>query len=155
MLTTFDPLGLSTGLFRLSTGMLQPTKDLAEAHYHDLKERPFFPRLTNYLSSAPVVAMVWEGEDIVKQGRNMIGATSPLASAAGTIRGDLSIVVENKCVSASYFSAFLVHAYRCCCRSNWFLTDLLCFDDRYGFVALPFPFLCPTSLQHHPRIGHY
>jgi nucleoside diphosphate kinase len=38
--------------------MLQPTKDLAEAHYHDLKERPFFPRLTNYLSSAPVVAMV-------------------------------------------------------------------------------------------------
>lgn len=81
--------------------MLQPTKDLAEAHYHDLASRPFFPRLTNYLSSAPVVAMVWEGEDIVKQGRAMIGATSPLASAPGTIRGDLSIVVENNIIHGS------------------------------------------------------
>jgi nucleoside diphosphate kinase len=64
--------------------LLRPSEDLAKAHYHDLKDRPFFPRLTKYLSSAPVVAMVWEGEDIVKQGRAMIGATSPLASAPGT-----------------------------------------------------------------------
>lgn len=92
--------------------MLQPTKDLAEAHYHDLSERPFFPRLTSYLSSAPVVAMVWEGEDIVKQGRAMIGATSPLASAPGTIRGDLSIVVENKCVRAASAPAPRPHSTR-------------------------------------------
>lgn len=45
--------------------MLKPSEDLAKAHYHDLKDRPFFPRLTGYLSSSVVVAMVWEGEDIV------------------------------------------------------------------------------------------
>lgn len=81
--------------------MIHPSKDLAEAHYHDLKERPFFPRLTTYLSSSPVVAMVWEGEDIVRQGRVMIGQTKPLESPPGTIRGDLAIVVENNVIHGS------------------------------------------------------
>jgi nucleoside-diphosphate kinase len=72
-----------------------------QAHYHDLSERPFFPRLCNYLASGPVICMVWEGTDVVKQGRSMIGETSPLNSKPGTIRGDLAITVENNVVHGS------------------------------------------------------
>lgn len=93
----FEERGYKLVAIRLVT----PSEDLARAHYADLKDRPFFPRLTGYLSSSPVVAMVWEGEDIVRQGRKMIGATSPLASEPGTIRGDMSIVVENNIIHGS------------------------------------------------------
>lgn len=48
--------------------LITPSLDLAKRHYHDLAERPFYPSLCKFLSSGPVVAMVWEGEDVVKQG---------------------------------------------------------------------------------------
>jgi Nucleoside diphosphate kinase len=72
--------------------LVQPSMERAEEHYHDLSERPFFPVLTKFLSSSPVVAMVWEGKDVVRQGRSIIGATNPLESAPGSIRGDLCII---------------------------------------------------------------
>ena len=50
----------------------------------DLKDKPFFPGLIKYMASGPVVGMVWQGLDAVKTGRVMLGATNPLASAAGT-----------------------------------------------------------------------
>ncbi|KAK3986316.1 putative nucleoside diphosphate kinase [Cladorrhinum sp. PSN332] len=69
-----------------------------EAHYADLKEKPFFPGLVKYMSSGPIAAMVWEGKDAVKTGRTLLGATNPLASAPGTIRGDYAIDVgRNVC----------------------------------------------------------
>jgi nucleoside-diphosphate kinase len=46
-------------------------------HYEEHKERPFFPKLVNFMSSGPVCAMVWEGDDVIKDGRAMLGATSP------------------------------------------------------------------------------
>jgi hypothetical protein len=61
-------------------------QELASKHYAEHDGKPFFPKLVNFLSSGPVVAMVWEGKDVVKYGRTMIGATNPLASAPGTIR---------------------------------------------------------------------
>ncbi|BGP54141.1 hypothetical protein JCM8202_003143 [Rhodotorula sphaerocarpa] len=64
-----------------------------EEHYADLKEKSFFPGLIKYMSSGPVCAMVWEGKDAVKTGRVMLGATNPLASSPGTIRGDYAIDV--------------------------------------------------------------
>ncbi|CAB3408033.1 unnamed protein product [Caenorhabditis bovis] len=67
------------------------SKSHLETHYQDLKDKPFFPALIEYMSSGPVVAMVWQGLDVVKQGRAMLGATNPLASAPGTIRGDFAI----------------------------------------------------------------
>jgi len=73
----------------------------AEAHYADLKAKPFFGDLVEYICSAPVVAMVWEGKDAVKQGRAMIGATNPLASAPGTIRGDYCIDVGRNIIHGS------------------------------------------------------
>uniref|UniRef100_A0A915CM15 Nucleoside diphosphate kinase n=1 Tax=Ditylenchus dipsaci TaxID=166011 RepID=A0A915CM15_9BILA len=62
-----------------------------EVHYQDLKDKAFFPGLIEYMASGPIVAMVWEGLDAVKQGRAMLGATNPLQSPAGSIRGDFCI----------------------------------------------------------------
>ncbi|KAG0145810.1 hypothetical protein CROQUDRAFT_63492 [Cronartium quercuum f. sp. fusiforme G11] len=71
--------------------LLHPSKEHCEKHYADLKGKPFFSGLTTFMSSGPVVAIVFEGKDVVKQGRAMLGATNPLSSASGTIRGDFGI----------------------------------------------------------------
>ena len=73
--------------------MVTPSKEHLETHYEDLKAMPFFPKLLSYMMMGPVVAMVWQGTDVVRQGRNMLGATKPLESAQGTIRGDFCISV--------------------------------------------------------------
>ncbi|XP_061519838.1 nucleoside diphosphate kinase B-like [Phycodurus eques] len=81
--------------------MLQPSEDLLMQHYVDLKDRPFFPHLVNYMSSGPVVAMVWEGKGAVKTGRVMLGETNPADSKPGTIRGDLCIDVSKNIIHGS------------------------------------------------------
>ncbi|KAL8521286.1 hypothetical protein ACS0TY_011719 [Phlomoides rotata] len=78
-----------------------PSKDFAKKHYHDLSERPFFNGLCDFLSSGPVVAMVWEGEGVIKYGRKLIGATDPQKSEPGTIRGDLAVVVGRNIIHGS------------------------------------------------------
>ncbi|KAI1724812.1 nucleoside diphosphate kinase domain-containing protein [Ditylenchus destructor] len=71
--------------------MVHASRKHLEVHYQDLKDKPFFNGLVEYMSSGPLVAMVWEGLDAVKQGRAMLGATNPLQSAPGTIRGDFCV----------------------------------------------------------------
>jgi len=71
--------------------MVWPTEEMAQAHYADLSTKKFFKGLTKFFSSGPIVCMCWEGKDIIKQGRAMLGQTQPLASAPGSIRGDYSI----------------------------------------------------------------
>ena len=66
-------------------------QSFAEKHYEDLSAKPFFPKLVDYIISGPVVAMVWEGKNVVTTGRKMIGATNPSDSAPGTIRGEFAI----------------------------------------------------------------
>merc|ERR1711990_609386 len=68
-------------------------EELLKKHYADLSSKKFFPGLIKYMSSGPVVPMVWEGLNVVKTGRVMLGATNPADSAPGTIRGDHSIQV--------------------------------------------------------------
>uniref|UniRef100_A0A674P7R6 Nucleoside diphosphate kinase n=1 Tax=Takifugu rubripes TaxID=31033 RepID=A0A674P7R6_TAKRU len=75
--------------------------DLLMKHYIDLKERPFFPSLIKYMSSGPVVAMVWEGKGVVKTGRVMLGETNPAESKPGTIRGDFCIDVNRNIIHGS------------------------------------------------------
>ncbi|KAI8388431.1 nucleoside diphosphate kinase [Radiomyces spectabilis] len=86
-----------------------PSKDLAEQHYADLKGRPFFGGLVDYMTNgkAPVIAMVWEGKDVIRQGRSMIGATNPLEAGPGSIRGQYCISVGRNIIhgSDSYESA--------------------------------------------------
>ncbi|KAI4121590.1 MAG: hypothetical protein LQ338_006279 [Usnochroma carphineum] len=78
--------------------MVTPSKEHLEEHYKDLSDKPFFKGLVTYMLSGPIVAMVWEGRDAVKTGRVLLGATDPLQSAPGTIRGDYAIDVgRNVC----------------------------------------------------------
>ncbi|BET02549.1 unnamed protein product [Nesidiocoris tenuis] len=69
------------------------SEDLLKKHYADLAGRPFFPNLVSYMNSGPVVPMVWEGLNVVKTGRQILGATNPQDSERGSIRGDLCIQV--------------------------------------------------------------
>ena len=71
--------------------MRTASKELLEEHYGDLKSKPFFPGLINFMMSGPVVSMIWQGKDVVKQGRAMLGETDPLKSKPGSIRGDYCI----------------------------------------------------------------
>merc|ERR1712037_509852 len=73
--------------------LVSPPKAHLEEHYADLAKKKFFPSLIEYMMMGPVVAMVWEGDNAVKTGRVMLGATNPADSLPGTIRGDLCIDV--------------------------------------------------------------
>jgi len=81
--------------------VVQPSKDFAEKHYQDLSKRPFFPGLVKYFSSGPVVAMVWEGPDVIKGGRKLVGATDPKAAEPGSLRGDLAVQVGRNIIHGS------------------------------------------------------
>jgi nucleoside-diphosphate kinase len=81
--------------------LFQCTRDIAEEHYKDLSSKPFFPALVEYILSGPVVAMVWEGEGVVKSARKLIGATNPLEAEPGTIRGDFAVAVGRNVVHGS------------------------------------------------------
>ena len=79
------------GFKLLALKLYSPTKELLEEHYRDLKDKPFFPDLVSYMMMGPVVSMIWQGREVVKTGRKMLGATNPLNSEPGTIRGDYCI----------------------------------------------------------------
>ncbi|KAJ1926605.1 nucleoside diphosphate kinase Ndk1 [Tieghemiomyces parasiticus] len=80
-----------------------PSKSLAEKHYADLRTKPFFNGLVDYMTNgkAPVVAMVWEGKDVIRQGRRMLGATNPLEAAPGTIRADYCTSIGRNIIHGS------------------------------------------------------
>ena len=77
------------------------SKDLARNHYGVHKERPFFNDLVDFISSGPVVAMVWEGEGVILSARKLIGATKPLDADPGSIRGDLAVDIGRNIIHGS------------------------------------------------------
>jgi nucleoside-diphosphate kinase len=81
--------------------LMRIDRDLAERHYAEHRGKPFFDGLVAFITSAPVVAMVWEGVDAVAQVRAMMGATNPSAAAPGSIRGDLAVNIGNNVVHGS------------------------------------------------------
>ena len=81
--------------------LLSVSKELAAKHYDVHKERPFFAGLVQFITSSPVVAMVWEGDGVVASARNLIGATNPLTSPPGTIRGDFGVSVGRNLIHGS------------------------------------------------------
>lgn len=88
--------------FRLvAMKFLTASEELLKQHYIDLKDRPFYPGLVKYMNSGPVVAMVWEGLNVVKTGRMMLGETNPADSKPGTIRGDFCIQVGRNIIHGS------------------------------------------------------
>ncbi len=80
---------------------LIPSKELAQKHYGVHKERPFFNDLVDFISSGPVIAMVWEGEGVISSARKMIGSTKPLEAEPGTIRGDLAVNIGRNIIHGS------------------------------------------------------
>jgi nucleoside-diphosphate kinase len=81
--------------------MMKADDELLNEHYGDLKSKAFFPGLIKHISSGPVVAMVWEGKNVVKQRRQTLGETDPLKSKPGSIRGDYSIDMGRNIIHVS------------------------------------------------------
>jgi len=77
------------------------TRELAEQHYAEHVERPFFGELVDFITSGPLVAMVLEGHEAVKAARQVIGATNPLEAETGSIRGDFALKVGENMVHGS------------------------------------------------------
>ncbi len=108
------PDGVSRGLVgeiigRFETKGLQLEKirrlmideELAKRHYAEHVEKPFFPDLLEFITSGPVVAMEWSGEDAISVCRDLMGATDPKKAAPGTIRGDFGLAVTQNLVHGS------------------------------------------------------
>ncbi|KJA27450.1 hypothetical protein HYPSUDRAFT_63128 [Hypholoma sublateritium FD-334 SS-4] len=89
IITRFEERGFKL----IALKLVHATEEHLEKHYADLKGKAFFPGLIKYMASGPVVAMVWQGLDAVKTGRVMLGATNPLQSPVGSIRGDYCLAV--------------------------------------------------------------
>ena len=81
--------------------MLHLDEALAKQHYAVHSNKPFFNDLVNYISSAPIVAAVFEGEGAVEVIRKAMGATDPAKSEAGTIRGDFGLDIEHNATHGS------------------------------------------------------
>ncbi|MFL2671166.1 MAG: nucleoside-diphosphate kinase [Candidatus Actinomarina sp.] len=81
--------------------MMIISKELAEEHYGEHKDKPFFNDLVSFITSGPVVAMQVEGNDVVLQIRNLMGATNPSESTPGSIRGDLATELDKNVVHGS------------------------------------------------------
>ncbi|KXJ26469.1 Nucleoside diphosphate kinase B [Exaiptasia diaphana] len=80
---------------------VHPSEEHLKKHYADLSKLPFFPGLVRFMSSGPVVAMVWEGVGVVKTGRVMLGETNPADSKPGTIRGDFCVHIGRNIIHGS------------------------------------------------------
>ncbi|KAL1340843.1 hypothetical protein HN51_027300 [Arachis hypogaea] len=89
------------GFYLKGLKLITVDRPFAERHYSDLSAKPFFNGLVEYIISGPVVAMVWEGKGVVATGRKLIGATNPLASEPGTIRGDFAIDIGRNVIHGS------------------------------------------------------
>lgn len=89
------------GLILKELRLLTPTKEIAETHYGVHRGKPFFDSVVAFISSGPVVAMVWEGPDVVVLGRKLMGATKPEDALPGTIRGDFANTIEQNLVHGS------------------------------------------------------
>jgi nucleoside-diphosphate kinase len=81
--------------------MLTIDREMAEEHYGEHAERPFFGDLVAFITSGPVVAMEWSGPDAVSMVRALMGATDPATAAPGTIRGDLAVEIGENIVHGS------------------------------------------------------
>ncbi len=93
------------GLKIAAMKMIMVSRELAEKHYEEHREKPFYSSLVSYITSGPVVALVVEGREAVKVVRKLIGATDPKEAEPGTIRGDFALDIGRNVVHASDSSA--------------------------------------------------
>ncbi len=97
ILGRFEQRGLTVRAAKL----VQVDRGLAERHYAEHTEKPFFGELVEFITSAPTLALVLEGESAVSVVRTTMGATNPVAAAPGTVRGDLALAMPDNLVHGS------------------------------------------------------
>jgi nucleoside-diphosphate kinase len=97
ILSRFEGRGLAVRAAKL----VRVTRELGERHYAEHREKPFFGELVDFITSAPTLALVLEGEGAVATTRATIGATNPADAAPGTIRGDLALSMPDNLVHGS------------------------------------------------------
>jgi nucleoside-diphosphate kinase len=97
VIARFERKGLKIGALK----QMQVERELAERHYAEHAEKPFFGDLVDFITGGPLVAMVLEGHEAVTAARQIIGATNPLDAAPGSIRGDFALEVQTNLVHGS------------------------------------------------------
>ena len=97
IIARFERKGLTLAALNLET----LSREIAEQHYAEHNGKPFFGELVDFITSGPLVAMVLEGESAVEAARQLIGATNPLQSAPGSIRGDFATSIGQNMVHGS------------------------------------------------------
>ena len=97
ILARFERKGLRPAALK----MMVADRELAEAHYAEHADKPFFGELVEFITSGPLVAMVLEGPRAVAAARQVIGATDPVEAAPGSIRGDFALEVSSNMVHGS------------------------------------------------------
>jgi nucleoside-diphosphate kinase len=97
ILSRFEQRGLTVRAARL----VHVDHELAEHHYAEHTEKPFFGELVEFITSAPTLALVLEGESAISVVRTTMGATNPVSAAPGTIRGDLALAMPDNLVHGS------------------------------------------------------
>ena len=97
VIARFERKGLRIGALK----RMEVHKELAEQHYAEHREKPFFGELVDFITGGPIVAMVLEGHEAVRAARQAIGATDPLQAAPGSIRGDYALEVQTNLVHGS------------------------------------------------------
>jgi len=89
------------GLTVRAAKLVHVDRPLADEHYAEHREKPFFGELVGFITSAPTLALVVEGESAIRVVRTTMGATNPTAAAPGTIRGDLALAMPDNLVHGS------------------------------------------------------
>lgn len=119
------------GLQLLAMKMVQVSQELAETHYKEHLGKSFYAGLVQYITAAPVVAMVWTGEHAIEAVRQTVGKTNPLEAAPGTIRHDLALLTSRNLIHASDSPATAEREI-----ALWFKPDELCdwSDSHYPWI---------------------
>ncbi|MCK4376637.1 MAG: nucleoside-diphosphate kinase [Actinomycetia bacterium] len=89
------------GLKILNMKMMKLSRELAEKLYEEHRNKPFFKSLVNFITYAPIIVIIVEGEDVISIFRSMMGSTDPKNAAPGTIRGDYGTDIERNIIHGS------------------------------------------------------
>lgn len=111
------------GLKLVAAKLIQVPEALAQEHYAEHKERPFFGELVTFITSSPVFAMVLEGENAISVARTMMGKTNPAESAPGTIRGDFGLTIGMNIIHGSDSTESAAREV-----ALWFSNDTVSYD---------------------------